>query len=206
MFCGYCGAQLEPPGVFCQKCGARQVATPAPGNQPVMGQPVMNQPVMGQPVINQPVMGQPVMGRPVMNQPVMNQPMGASQPSGAFIREVGKVNIFNGAGAIGVTYGAGYLSIFDDRLELQKTAGTSAGFGINPIAGMAMSVADKKRHPMDVWYFRDIAQVYSAKHAGAISKFVIKFKNGKALSYTLAGAKNAAPKVEELVQFMQQFL
>ena len=206
MFCGYCGAQLQGSGVFCPKCGARQVATPAPGNQPMVNQPVMNQPLMNQPAMNQPAMNQPVMNQPAMNQPVMAQPIGPPQQTGAFLREVGKVNIFNGAGAIGVTYGAGYLSIFDDRLELQKTAGTSAGYGINPIAGMAMSVADKKRHPMDVWYFKDIAQVYSAKHAGAISKFVIKFKNGKALSYTLAGAKNAAPKVEELVQFMQQFL
>ncbi len=69
MFCGYCGAQLEPPGVFCPKCGARQVPMPSPGNQPVMNQPVMNQPVM-----NQPVMGQPVMG----------QPIGASQTHGDF--------------------------------------------------------------------------------------------------------------------------
>ncbi|MBR5337548.1 MAG: zinc ribbon domain-containing protein [Lachnospiraceae bacterium] len=143
---------------------------------------------------------------PVNNPPVMGQQPVMGQPTRAFVREVGKVNIFNGAGAIGVTYGAGYLSIFDDRLELQKTAGTSAGFGLNPVSGMAIAHMDKKSHPMNVWYFRDIASIYRAKHAGAISKFVVKFKNGKALSFTLAGAKNAAPQVAELVQFMQQFL
>ena len=229
MFCGKCGAQMPDDYMFCAKCGARLMTLSAdsgtaaaqPVNtqpaQPVNAQPV--QPVSAQPVpaavsqpVQQPVYAQPV--QPAVNvQPVTTQPVyaapafgGQVQRTGAYIRDIGKVNIFNGAGAIGVTYGAGFLHMFDDRLELQKTAGTSAGYGVNPIAGLVIAAADKKNHPLDVWYFSDIARIYSAKHAGMISKFVIQFKNGKALSFTLAGAKNAAPQVEEIVQFMQPYL
>lgn len=211
MFCGKCGAQIPDDSIFCYKCGAKLVTLPAenaanttqPAAQTTYSQPAAQ--TYAQPVNTQPVYAQPVNPQPTYAQPAAASFNGAAR-TGQFVREVGKVNIFNGAGAIGVTYGAGFLAVFDDRLELQKTAGTSAGYGISPIAGLAIAAADKRNHPLDVWYFRDIARIYSAKHAGMISKFVVQFKGGKALSFTLAGAKNAAPQVEELVQFMQQFL
>lgn len=189
MFCGRCGAQIKDGAKFCQNCGA-----------PVGGQPAMGQQPMGQQPMGQQPRGQQSMGQ----QPTGQQSMG--QPTGAFVRQVGKVNIFHGAGAIGVTFGAGFLYIFDDRLELQKTAGTSAGYGISPVAGLAISIMDKKSNPMDVWLFRDIDSIYSAKHAGTIPKFVVKFKNKSALSFTLAGVRHAAPQIEELVGLMQQLL
>ena len=182
MFCRNCGAQLSEDSLFCTNCGTR----------------VENAGSAGAPVQPNVSYGQNSFG---------GGQNGYFQPTGQLVLEAGKVVVYNGTGAIGVTYGDGLLYVFDDRLEFHKKHGTMAGMGINAVVGMAVSVASAKKKPVDVWLYRDMARVYTAKHAGIISKICIEFHNKKAFSITLSGHGGKTNElVESLCDTINQYL
>ena len=129
------------------------------------------------------------------------------QATGALVYDAGSVNAFKGGGAIGVVYGAGQLLVYDDRIEFHKTSGSQAGYALGPIAGLALSKMSAKKNPVETWYYRDIKDAQTGKHAGLISKLVLQFQNGKALSFTLTGHGTATnKKVDELCNIVRQYL
>ena len=82
-----------------------------------------------------------------------------------------------------------------------------AGMGVNPVVGMAVSVVSAKKNPADTWYYRDMAEVYTAKHAGIISKICIRFRSGKGFSITLSGhGKEGNAMVEQLCATINKYL
>ena len=199
MFCSNCGKAIPDGSRFCANCGAQVAA--AWGAAPAAPQGAYTAPVQAGPQggYSAPVQTAP----PVYAQPANTQPVNAYangggygqgqnyyQPTGQMIMDAGKVVVYNGVKAIGVTYGDGTLYVFDDRLEFHKKHGTMAGMGVNPVVGMAVSVASAKKNPVDTWYYRDMAEVYTAKHAGLISKICIKFRSGNGFSITLSGQGN----------------
>ena len=228
MFCRFCGAQLPEDSIFCESCGARldnSAAAPLqhPANhyeqQPsqeaepawYQQQSQQQQPQYRQPQYQQPQYQQTQYQQPQYQQPQYQQPQRQmySQPqaTGALVYDAGTVNAFKGGGAIGITYGAGQLLIYDDRVEFHKTSGSHAGFALGPIAGVALSKIDANKKPVDTWYYREIANVHTAKHAGLIEKIVLQFTNGKALSFTLSGhGLSTNKKVQELCSLIQQYL
>ena len=139
--------------------------------------------------------------------PAQTTPQNYYQPTGQLIMDAGKVVVYNGTKAIGVTYGDGFLYVYDDRLEFHKKHGTMAGMGINVVVGMAVSAVDAKKNPVDTWYYSDMAEVYTARHVGLIGKICIKFNNGKGYSITLSehGTKTNT-LVEELCNTINQYL
>ena len=218
MFCRFCGAQLPEDSIFCESCGARldnSAAAPLqhPANhyeqQPSQeAEPAwyQQQSQQQQPQYRQPQYQQPQYQQPQYQQP-QRQMYSQPQATGALVYDAGTVNAFKGGGAIGITYGAGQLLIYDDRVEFHKTSGSHAGFALGPIAGVALSKIDAKKKPVDTWYYREIANVHTAKHAGLIEKIVLQFTNGKALSFTLSGhGLSTNKKVQELCSLIQQYL
>ena len=179
MFCTNCGKELPDGGRFCAYCGT-QVAAAFGAAAPAAPQGAYTAPVQNQ---------------------------NYYQPTGQMIMDAGKVVVYNGTKAIGVTYGDGTLYVFDDRLEFYKKHGTMAGMGVNPVVGMAVSAADAKKNPVDTWYYRDMAEVFTGKHAGVISKICIKFRSGKGFSVTLSGhGNNTNSMVENLCATINQYL
>ena len=218
MFCRFCGAQLPEDSIFCESCGARldnSAAAPLqhPANhyeqQPSQeAEPAwyQQQSQQQQPQYRQPQYQQPQYQQPQYQQP-QRQMYSQPQATGALVYDAGTVNAFKGGGAIGITYGAGQLLIYDDRVEFHKTSGSHAGFALGPIAGVALSKIDAKKKPVDTWYYREIANVHTAKHAGLIEKIVLQFTDGKALSFTLSGhGLSTNKKVQELCSLIQQYL
>lgn len=215
MFCRFCGARLPDDSVFCENCGARLDGAPAPAAAPQQnnyrGQEPSYEPQQ-QTYYEQPQ--QPRYQQPQQayyqqpQQPRYQQPQNyQTGPTGALVYDAGPVNAFKGGGAIGVTYGAGNLLIYDDRVEFHKTSGSHAGFALGPVAGLALSKFDAKKKPVDTWYYNEIEGVHTAKHAGIIKKVVLQFRGGKALSFTLSGHGTATnQKVEELCNVISQYL
>ena len=218
MFCRFCGAQLPEDSIFCESCGARldnSAAAPLqhPANhyeqQPSQeAEPAwyQQQSQQQQPQYQQPQYQQAQYQQPQYQQP-QRQMYSQPQATGALVYDAGTVNAFKGGGAIGITYGAGQLLIYDDRVEFHKTSGSHAGFALGPIAGVALSKIDANKKPVDTWYYREIANVHTAKHAGLIEKIVLQFTDGKALSFTLSGhGLSTNKKVQELCSLIQQYL
>lgn len=194
MFCRMCGTQLPDDSIFCSSCGARLaggISTPA--QTAPRGD-------YAAPSYDNVPMDPPYGGS-------YGQTQNCYQPTGQLIMDAGKVVVYNGTKTIGVTYGDGFLYVYDDRLEFHKKHGTMAGMGINVVVGMAVSAVDAKKNPVDTWYYSDIAEVYTAKHVGLIGKICIKFNNGKGYSITLSehGSKTNA-LVEELCNTINQYL
>lgn len=198
MFCRNCGAQIPDDSRFCPTCGTPIAAAPAPQGfaQPQMSQPVYQQP-MQQPVYQQPVYQQP------MQQPVYGQSMGGGYATGAMIREAGKYTRYAGDKAIGVVTGQGNLIVYDDRLEFYKTSGNQAYFALNPIVGLAMQHADKKKHPFDTYFYRELKGVRNGKYSGMIPTLILDQSNGKSVSFAKA-AGGMDPK--ELANIIRSYL
>ena len=214
MFCTNCGKELHYGSKFCAYCGTRVIATSGT-SAPVTPQRAYTAPVQSAapPVYDQPAGS--YAAPPVYGQPADAYAYGGDhgygqnyeQPAGRMIMDAGKVVVYNGTKAIGITYGDGTLYVYDDRLEFHKKHGTMAGMGVNPVVGMAVSAASAKKNPVDTWYYRDMSEVYTAKHAGVISKICIKFHSGKGFSITLSGRGNSTNSmVEELCAMINQYL
>ncbi|MCR5371584.1 MAG: zinc-ribbon domain-containing protein [Clostridium sp.] len=114
-------------------------------------------------------------------------PAGYTAATGALLMDAGKMTRYNGKGAIGPVTGSGTLCIYDDRLEYRKTSGDQRGFMLGPIAGNLIARGSAKKHPVDTYYFRDIARVDQGKYAGSLATLVIHKKDGKAVSFVPAG-------------------
>ena len=194
MFCTNCGAQLPDGSRFCAQCGAPQEAVAAPVQQPYPQQPVYQQPAYQQPVYQQPAYPQ--------------QPSYAPQapmPTGAFLMEGGKMTRYNGGKAIGAVTGSGELNVYDDRLEFIKKTGDQRGYMLGPVIGAAIALNGAKKNPVDVYYFRDIAQVRTGKYAGLMGTLVLELRDGKAVSFVPASGK-AGQVAEQLCGLISQYL
>ena len=162
MFCSNCGKEITDGSRFCANCGTPVAA--AWGAAPAAPQGVYAAPVQN---AAPPEYGQPAGAYAYGGG--YGQGQNYYQPTGQMIMDAGKVVVYNGTKAIGVTYGDGILYVYDDRLEFYKKHGTMAGMGVNPVVGLAVSAADAKKNPVDTWYYRDMAEVFTSKHAGMIS-------------------------------------
>ena len=203
MFCRNCGTQLPEGSRFCPLCGTPVAdITPAGGMTPAgqgYAQPVTPQPVQP-PIYQQPVQ-QPVYQQPVYQQPVYQQPMGGgAYATGAMLRDAGKYTRYMGDKAIGVVSGQGKLVVYDDRLEFYKTSGNQAGFAINPIVGLALAANDKKKNPVDTYFYRDIKGVRNGKYSGMIPTLILDQKSGKSVSFAKASGGMDPKELAELIR------
>ena len=196
MFCTNCGTQLPDGSRFCSQCGAPQTAAaPAQG---AYQQPVYQQPAAP---TQQPVYQQPA--APVYQQPVYPQGNYAQQAAatGALLMEAGKVTRYNGGKAIGVVTGTGDLYVYDDRIEFYKKTGDQRGYMLGPVVGAVLSINGAKKNPVDIYEFRDVANVRTGKYAGMMGTVVLELKNGKAVSFVPASGKSRkiAEQICELI-------
>ena len=197
MFCRNCGAQIPDDSRFCPTCGTPMAAAPSPQGY---AQPQVSQPVYQQPAYQQPVYQQP-MQQPVYQQPVYGQPMGGpAYATGQMIKEAGKYTRYMGDKAIGVVTGQGSLIVYDDRLEFYKTSGSQAGFALNPIVGLAMQHADKKKHPVDTYFYRELKGVRNGKYSGLIPTLILDQSNGKSVSFAKAAGGMDPKELADLIR------
>ncbi len=193
MFCRNCGTQLPEGSRFCPLCGTPVAdITPAGGMAPTgqgYAQPVMQQPVQ-----------QPVYQQPAYQQPVYQQPMVGAYATGAMLRDAGKFTRYMGDKAIGVVSGQGKLVVYDDRLEFYKTSGNQAGFAFNPIVGLAMAAKDKKKNPVDTYFYRDIKGVRNGKYSGMIPTLILDQRNGKSVSFAKASGGMDPKELADLIR------
>ena len=175
MFCPNCGTQLPDGSRFCNMCGAqlpeRTGAPQAPGR---MAPPVYTQPVQAQQI-----------------------PL---QVQGNLILEAGQFTRYMGDKAIGVVTGQGFVDVYDDRIEFRKTSGEQWGYAANPIVGVLVAKHDKKKHPMDTYYFRNLKSIKSGKYSGMIPTFILEFKSGKPISFAKTAKSKAPSEVIEIVK------
>ncbi|MBR2675481.1 MAG: hypothetical protein IKE28_01030 [Solobacterium sp.] len=110
---------------------------------------------------------------------------------------------YNGGKAIGTVTGGGDVTVYDDRLEFYKKTGDQRGYALGPIVGAVMSVNSAKKNPVDVYYYRDIANVHKGKYAGLKETIVLELKNGKAVSF-VPSTKKGNP--DQIINMISQYL
>ena len=234
MFCRFCGEQIPDNSRFCEKCGANLTAPEGSAQQPGYNQPGHSQSGYNQPGYNQPGFSQPGYPQQGYGQQGFNQPgsgtgaetqaffgsnaqafygyaggagMQRQMPTGAKLRDAGKMTRYNGKGAVGPVTGSGTLTVYDDRLEYYKTSGDQRGFMLGPIVGNLVARSGAKKNPLDVYYFRDIAGVSSGKYAGLLSTLVVSLKDGRSVSFVPAGRGfKTGDLVAELCGMISQYL
>ena len=193
MFCTNCGTQLPDGSKFCSQCGA-----PTNASQGAAAAP--QQPAYQQPTYQQ----QPVYQQPAYQQPAYPQQTYAPQATGALLREADKVTRYSGGHAIGTVTGSGTLYVYDDRIEFYKKTGDQRGYMLGPVVGAVMSMSSAKKNPVDVYDFRDIANVRPGKYAGLMGALVLELRTGKSVSFALG--KGGMALAEELCGIISQYL
>jgi hypothetical protein len=171
-----------------------------------MTPPVYNQPVQAQQIPLQQMpqqMYQPRQEPVGFTAPVMNQQnVSGFAPTvqGNLILEAGQFTRYMGDKAIGVVTGQGFVDVYDDRIEFRKTSGEQWGYAANPIVGVLVAKHDKKKHPMDTYYFRDLKSIKAGKYSGMIPTFILEFKSGKPISFAKTAKSRTPAEVIEIVK------
>lgn len=186
--CTYCGAKLLPYEIYCCECGRKFEQTPAMAEE---GTDFADTAAAQKQPINDSVPNEAVTSDESFASANLSQE--AASPGKLLITQK-MISIYKGEPKLGIAEATGTLLVYDDRIELQKHFGNSAGalFGL---VGMIAAKNKTKENPVLTYRFTEIKSLRCGKYAGALNSLVMDLKDGKTYSLVPATPSQMAQNI-----------
>lgn len=184
--CPACGARIEENQMFCVNCGTRIGRRERQASNPAMINGFQNQ----------------TAARNSGSGNAENQGYEGRKntSSGALLRSVKLVSLYEGEPTVGIAKATGNLNIYDDRIEFAKKMGNSA---VSMMGVLGIAVAAAKASD-EIFEYRNLAGIRTGKYGGVYNTLVLTTTAGRTVSFVPAVPGSGIPG--EIVNLVQPYL
>lgn len=198
-FCGYCGApafrdavcptcgtRIEEDQLFCVNCGTRIGRREEQISNPVLVNNFAKQTVVRNGGDN--------------NAEISGYEVRRNTASGALLKSVKLISLYEGEPTIGISKSTGSLNIYDDRIEFIKKLGNAAACMLGAL-GAAVAAAKASN---EIFEYSDLAGIKVGKYSGIYNTLVLTTKAGRTVSFVPATPGSGLP--DEIIKLIQPYL